>query len=132
MIPKEATDGCALMPRIIHLLITHRFPLADEKLLQAEIAGVLAAAQLSFRREVRLGPRDIVDFVVDDPAQITVGVAVEVKIKGNRRDIFRQLERYAAYDAVSAIVLATNVPMNLPETICGKPASVAALGRGWL
>jgi len=107
------------------MLTTHQLPLSDEKQLQAAISDVLEAASLDFEREVHLGPRDIVDFMVE-------GVAIEVKIKGGRRDIYRQLERYCGYDAVTAIVLATNVPMGLPSLICGKPTSIAALGRGWL
>lgn len=111
---------------IVELLTTRRLPLADEKILQAAITDVLFADGLSFEREVRLGPRDIVDFMVDGR------IAIEVKIKGGRREIFRQLKRYAAHAAVGEMVLATNVPMGLPETIDGVPVSIAALGRGWL
>lgn len=116
---------------ILRLLAVHRLTLSDEKRLQADIATVLTAAKLSFRREVRLGGGDIVDFMVDDPATLEC-VAIEVKIKGNARSIYRQLERYCAHDEVRSIILATNVPMNLPETINGKPTAIAALGRGWL
>lgn len=111
--------------RIVHLLTSHRLPLADEKLLQQAIGDVFETEVLDFEREVRLGPGDIVDFMVE-------GIAVEIKIKGNRRDIYRQLERYCRYEGVASIVLATNVPMGLPTEIGGKPASIAALGRGWL
>lgn len=114
-----------LSGRIIELLTTHRLPLSDEKLLQKAIGDVFETASLDFAREVHLGPRDIVDFMIE-------GVAVEIKIKGNRRSIYRQIERYCGHDAVISIVLATNVPMALPIDICGKPASIAALGRGWL
>jgi len=111
--------------RIIDLLTAHRLPLSDEKALQAAMVTVFETAKLVFQREVHLGPRDIVDFMIEN-------VAIEVKIKGARRAIFRQVERYCGYDAVGSIVLATNVPMNLPAQICGKPTSIAALGRGWL
>lgn len=128
----------SLRATIIHLLTTHRLPLSDEKQLQAAIAGVLKAAALHFAREVYLGPRDIVDFMVypdpvfDQLGGARVGAAIEVKIKGNRRDIYRQVERYCGHAAVGEIVLATNVPMALPEFIDGKPTGIAALGRGWL
>jgi hypothetical protein len=115
----------SLRAQIVHLLTSHRLPLSDEKQLQQAMADVFTAADLEFRREVRLSDGDIVDFMV--------GVtAVEVKIKGNRRDIFRQVERYCGHADVYDLVLATNVPMSLPSPICGKPVSVAHLGRGWL
>jgi len=122
-----------LRARIIELLTTHRLPLADEKLLQLEISKVLADDGLLHLRELRLGKGDIVDFLVLDQTELPLsGVAIEIKVKGNRRDIYRQLERYCTYECVREIVLATNVPMGLPVEINGKPASLAALGRGWL
>lgn len=115
----------SLRGQIIDLLTRHRFTLADEKLCQAEIAGVLTASGLAFEREVHLGPSDIIDFMVGN-------VGIEIKVKGARRAIYRQLERYCAYEAVGQIVLGTNVPMNLPLEINGKPTAIAAIGRGWL
>lgn len=117
--------GSSTQEALVKLLTGYRWTLSDEKKLQIEIAAELNAAKIEFRREVHLGPRYIVDFMVRD-------IAIEVKIKGARRAIFRQLERYCAYDAVGSIILATNVPMGLPDTINGKPVSIAALGRGWL
>jgi hypothetical protein len=114
-----------LRAQIVHILTSHRLPLSDEKQLQEAMAVVFSAANLTFQREVRLADGDIVDFMV--------GVtAVEVKIKGNRRDIYRQIERYCTHAAVAELVLATNVPMSLPAFINGKAVSVAHLGRGWL
>lgn len=114
-----------LRAQIVHLLTSHRLPLSDEKQLQQAMAAVFEAAGLPYEREVRLNDGDIVDFMV-------ALTAVEVKIKGNRRDIFRQVERYCGHASVHDLVLATNVPMSLPSPICGKPVSVAHLGRGWL
>ncbi|MDP1866984.1 MAG: hypothetical protein Q8L13_11675 [Bradyrhizobium sp.] len=116
----------SLRAQIIDILTTRRWPLSDEKALQPLIETEFAAAGIAgVRREVHLGPHDIVDFMIG-------GLAIEVKVKGQRRSIFRQLERYCSYAEVSEIILATNVPMSLPPEICGKPARVAALGRGWL
>jgi hypothetical protein len=81
---------------------------------------------------VNLGDGDIVDFLVITEVMPLSGVAIEVKIKGSRRAIYRQIERYCRHDAVEEIVLATNVPMSLPATIGGKSAYVANLSRGWL
>lgn len=115
----------SLRTQIADLLTKHRLPLSDEKILQAEMAAVFEAAGIGFRREVRLGDGDIVDFMVG-------GCAVEVKIKGGKRSIYRQCERYCGHPEVSELVLATNVPMSLPAEICGKPVAVALLGLGWL
>lgn len=122
----------ALRTTIVRLLCQHRLTLACEKDLQREIAIVFDVAALSYRREVHLGARDIVDFMVDDPADPLKACAIEVKIKGQARPIYRQLERYCGYPAVGQIVLATNVPMNLPAAINCKPTAIANLGRGWL
>ncbi|MDR6953807.1 hypothetical protein J2X65_003170 [Ancylobacter sp. 3268] len=102
-----------------------RFPLHDEKELQAAMAERFTSAGLEFRREVTLAPGDIVDFMIG-------GTAVEVKIKGQRRAILRQCERYAAHECVSAVLLVTNVAMGFPPALAGKPTAVFNLGRAWL
>jgi len=112
--------------QIVDLLTSHRLTLSDEKALQEEMAAVFLKADLAFRREVRLSADDRVDFLVNEAC------AVEVKIKGSRRAIFRQLERYCEHDQVCELVLATNIPMGLPDDICGKPVAIANLARGWL
>jgi hypothetical protein len=122
----------SLRAQIVRLLTSHRLSLADEKALQREIAGVLEASDIAFQREFRLSGADIVDFMVGDLVPIEAGIAIEVKIKGGKRNIYRQIERYCAHPAVREIVLATNVPMMLPPEIGGKPATVAMLARGWL
>ncbi|MCG6204178.1 hypothetical protein LPW26_05995 [Rhodopseudomonas sp. HC1] len=119
--------------RIIDLLQRYRLPLSDEKRLQEDMLGVLTGDGLIARREVHLGDGDIVDFFVISHDILPLrGLAIEVKIKGSRRAIYRQLERYCAHDEVEQIILATNVAMTLPATIGGKPAFVANLGRAWL
>jgi len=112
--------------RLSGLLHGCRFDLSDEKRLQGQIGQVLDRAGVEYVREVRLSARDYPDFVVD-------GVAIECKLRGHgKREIHRQLARYAACDAVGAVMLVTNVAMGLPETIEGKPAFFFSLGRGWL
>lgn len=118
---------------IVDLLSGLRLPLSDEKQLQQAMAHSLIADGLYIRREHHLCEGDIVDFLVlsDDILPLR-GVAIEVKIKGSRRAIYRQLERYCAHEAVQSIILATSVMMTLPGEIGGKPASVVNLGRAWL
>lgn len=114
------------LEKITRVIQSNRFPLTDEKQTQAQIADALTKAGIVFEREARLSESDIVDFLTED------GIAVEAKIKGQRRAIFRQLERYATHGNVRAIVLVTSVAMCLPEAIDGKPARVASLSQGWL
>jgi hypothetical protein len=120
---------------IVDIFARYRLPLSDEKDLQAKIAEMLALEKVPHVREVRLDDHDIVDFMVGDSATLQPlepACAIEVKIGGSRRAIYRQLERYCAHPQVAEIVLATNVPMNLPFEINGKRTAVANLGRGWL
>lgn len=113
------------MKDILALLSRHRFDLSNEKRTQSDIESVLTAAGIVHEREKRLSGADIVDFLVD-------GVAIEVKIGGSRREIYRQLCRYAEHEAVRAIILVANLPMTLPPTINGRPAAVAQMGRAWI
>jgi hypothetical protein len=105
----------------------YRLDLSDEKRTQSQLAEVLTGAGIAFEREKRLSAGDIVDFLVGG------GVALEVKLKGQRKmEIFRQLQRYAAHESVTALVLVTIVAMGLPVEIGGKPAYYATLSRSWM
>lgn len=122
---------------IVDIFGRYRLPLSDEKDLQAKIAEMLALEKVPFVREVRLDGegRDIVDFMVGPGATLQpleAACAIEVKIGGSRRAIFRQIERYCEHPSVAEIVLATNVPMSLPFEVKGKRTAIAHLGRSWL
>ena len=110
---------------IIDVLRHLRLPLSDEKRLQAEIALALAAAGIDAAREVHLGDGDVIDFMVGC-------TGVEVKIKGAKRAIYHQLERYAQHEEIVDLLLVTNVPMGFPTTIAGKPVYLLNLAKAWL
>lgn len=116
---------------IAKLVERGRIPLGSEKAAQAGLEKILIAKAVPHQRECRLNAEDVPDFMIGDPAGET-RIAVEMKIGGSAKDIYRQVERYAKHDGVSAVVLATNRAMTLPATIEGKPAVVASLGKGWL
>ncbi len=105
-----------------------QFDLTDEKACQAQMYDWLSARlALDIAREHRLGPADIPDFLIDGR------IVVECKkIGANKRATFRQLQRYAKYPQVEALILATGTVMGLPPTIEGKPAYLVNLGRAWL
>ena len=110
---------------IIRLLQSRRFTLSDEKRLQAEIEEVLTSFGIEHAREYRLDAGSIIDFMVG-------GIGVEVKIKGSKLEIWRQLERYAEFDEIETLILVTNVPMGCPSVVKGKPIYVVNLAKAWL
>jgi hypothetical protein len=126
-------------PEICRVLSGVRVSLSTEKETQRDLHGVLANAfdEDNVRREARLTPRDVPDFLVGDRCgrgvTISPGVAVEVKIKGaGKAEVWRQLERYANHPLVTELVLVTSLAMGLPETCRGKPIYYVSLGKGWL
>lgn len=114
--------------RIAAIIQGTRISVTRETCAQDGIHLALRQAIPDVRREVRLSERDRVDLMAGP-------VAVEVKIKSrqNRREILKQLERYAEHDEVEAIVLATAAawPGNISE-VNGKPLVIASLTQGWL
>lgn len=111
---------------LMHVLRTTPFVIKDEKSVQSAIERVLKDHEITHRREVRLSDKDIVDFMIDG------GIAIEVKIDGQKRAIYRQCERYCEHPAVERIVLMTAKTMGFPSEIKGKPAYYVSFGRGWL
>lgn len=116
----------SLSEEVCRQIASTRVGLATEKQAQADIETALRERWGgAVRREERLSEKDRPDFMIET-------VAVEVKLKGAKMDIYRQLERYSAHDAVQSIILVTNQAMGLPAEIGGKPALYVSLGKAWL
>lgn len=111
-------------PEILKIL-QKRFPLDNEKDTQAAIEQALIVAKIPYSREHILDKDNIPDFFID-------GIAIEIKIKGSIRKIFKQCQRYCTFEEVKELILLTNRSMGFPETINGKPCYVINLGRAWL
>lgn len=114
-----------MVEQIISILSSHRFPLEKEKETQAEIEKKFIQNGIKFSREHHLDPDNIPDFFID-------GIAIEVKIKGNARSIYRQCERYCQFNGVKVFILVTGRSMGFPPAINGKPCYVVNLGKAWL
>lgn len=115
------------MKDIIRLIESSRFDLSNEKRVQAGIESVLSSAGFVFTREKQLSAQDIPDFFIED------GTVIECKLRpAQKMKVFKQLARYAGYDNVTSIILASNVSMTLPVLICEKPAFMASISRGWM
>ena len=114
------------MKTLVKLLASHKFTLHSEKELQREILDLLIRSiDILVNREYRLDSNNIIDFYCD-------GVGIVVKIKGNRKEIFKQCQRYCEFDEIKSLVLVTNRAMGLPAIINNKPCVVVNLGMGWL
>lgn len=111
---------------ILKALQTLRTPLlTDEYILHEMIAGALDNAGIAYIKEARLGPYARIDFLCEN-----VGIEAK-KGKTDQRSVLKQLQRYAACDRVSVIVLVTEQMVKLPKKIGGKPVYTVALNRLW-
>jgi hypothetical protein len=121
--PPAEPNAAEVAQAVARAVRRHRYRFDDEKQLQAAIAMVLEGDGLPYAREALLAPGDVADFLVAGC------VAVEVKVGGGLSDVTRQLHRYAAHEAIGALVLVTSLARlaNQPETFRGKPLEVVVV-----
>jgi hypothetical protein len=98
-----------------------------EEAVVAAVKARLDSAGIAYRAEVKLGPRSRIDLLTAG------GVGIEVKQgKPNSRQVWAQLERYAASAQIAALVVV--VSRNIAGHGClagGKPVRYVALNRNW-
>jgi hypothetical protein len=114
-----------MIEQVLNILSSNRFPLEKEKETQTIMEVRFAEKGIKYNREHRLDADNIPDFFID-------GIAIEIKIKGNAKKIYKQCERYCKFDEVKYLVLATNRSMGFPKEINGKPCYFVNLGKAWL
>lgn len=110
------------------LLSRYRIMGLAEAIVQDQIERALRKEGVAFEREVELAPGDRIDFMIE-------GVGVEVKTKGTRAQIIRQLARYIRNDRIEEIVLAATsrrVLAGMPDEITGTPVTKHLLQGGLL
>lgn len=100
----------------------------DEYELQAKIAAQFDKKKIPYNKEHQLGRGSRVDFLTES------GIAVEVKKgKPNRTQLVEQIERYAKFEEVKAVVIVVEtslrVPIELPRS--SKPCKVIGLQKLW-
>ncbi len=117
------------LQQLINALKTVKVPISKEKQTQHKIAVIICKLGLGFEREYWLDKEgnNIPDFFSE-----TEGIAVEVKIKGQRTAIYKQLQRYCSFDQVKIMVLVTARSMGLPTEISGKPCYYINLSKAFL
>ncbi len=121
----DYTEELSMVTEIVKILSSHRFPLNNEKDTQAAIEAKFQLNEINYTREHRLDPQNIPDFFID-------GIAIEIKIKGNAKKIYKQCERYCNFDSVKELILVTNRSMGFPNQINGKPCYFIKLSNAWL
>lgn len=116
--------------KILELLSNYKFlELNNEKILQNEINDVFKKNNLNFKKEFFLSKESIIDFLLSDNNK---NIGVELKTKGNAKQIYKQLERYCEFDEINSIILISNKFMGLPNNINGKDLYFLNLGVNWL
>lgn len=107
---------------VLHLR-RQRYRVGQEIWLQDDIEAALKAVDVDCEREARLAPGERIDFLVSG------GIGIEAKTRAAPRQIFRQLERYARHDAITALILISGTATGLPATVEGKPLFYISTGR---
>lgn len=115
----------ALIIETIQKISLLKVSLTLEKKAQQQIFEKIE--KLGYEKEHHLDEKNIPDFF--HPGQ---GIAIEVKIKGSKKSIYKQCLRYAGFDNVKVILLCSNKNIGLPRLINGKPVYFLHLGKAWL
>lgn len=119
----------ALINDIIKVLQSGRYDLTQEKTTQAQIQKRMQekAPAFGFIRHHQFDKTSIPDFFEPE-----LGIAIEVKIKGSKIDIYKQCERYCKFEEVKMLILCTNKAMGFPKELNGKPCYYINIGKAWL
>ena len=112
---------------VFEILKKFKFDVSNEYEVQKAIEAVLNQNGIVYKREFTLDRLNRVDFLIGN------GMAIEVKIDGwSPMRIYKQLERYAKFDAVKEILLVSGQAIHMPEKIKGKSVKVLKLWSAWL
>ena len=114
-----------MIENIYNILSKCRFSLESEKELQGQIQEILNKNNIVHRREVILDDKNIIDFLVGD-------IGIEVKIKGGKKDIYKQIERYSHFKEINKIILLTSRSLGMVREINGKNIHLINISKAWL
>ena len=110
---------------IFSVLSPQRFLISNEKSVQSAIENVFKNSGIAYKREVTLNEDSIIDFMIGD-------VGIEVKIKGQKRAIYKQCLRYSEFEAIKSIILVTSVNTGMPKQLNNKDVYILNISRAWL
>lgn len=113
--------------KIVSLIESARIPLSTERHAQDGLEALFLKEGLQFDREVSLSGEDRIDFLVCGK------IGIEVKIGHPKRQILRQLERYACSDKVETLILVSSAAFpRRGFDLNGKKTLICNLSMGWL
>lgn len=121
---------------VLHALTRLRVPLQQgEYDLHALVRAALDDAQIPHRHEVSLAPRCRIDLLCGADSADNMGaggIGIEIK-RGqvDKKRVLAQLNRYAACEQVTALILVTEKTIAVPATLHGKPVRLVCLNRLW-
>ncbi len=111
---------------IFSILSHHRFVISNEKVLQSDIQAVFDEKNISYKREYILDKKSEIDFLLDN------GIGIEVKIKGQKRAMYKQCLRYSEFKEIKSLILITTVSTGMPKLLNNKDVHILNLSRAWL
>lgn len=114
--------------RIVSLIERAKIGISTEAQAQFDIGQLLEKAGFVFEREAVLSEKDRIDFLVG-----AIGVEVKTSSSHSRRDIWRQMQRYAESPRVDALILVTGTAWPQSRGKIGeKHMLIASLTKGWI
>jgi len=106
----------AYRSRLGSALLCGRIRYSSERELQDVMQLRLKTVADDIEREFQLSRRDRPDFF-----WASTGIVIEAKVDRSDSRIFRQIVRYAEDERVKAVILFRHRPVNVPDTVNGKP-----------
>ena len=114
--------------RIVSLIERARIGISTEAQAQHDIQQLLDREGYVFEREAVLREGDRIDFLVG-----AIGIEVKTSSSRSRRDILRQMQRYAESPRVDALILVTGTAWPQSRGKIGdKHLLIASLTKGWI
>jgi hypothetical protein len=111
--------------KIMSIVSSYNYASNNEKELQLLIYNSLIKHNINVEREYNLAPYGNIDFFYN-------GIGFELKIKGQKKAIYRQCRDYCEHEDIKSLVLLTvATSMGLPEEINNKKCYVFSINRGF-
>lgn len=118
------------MMLILSILEKARISSTKEIEIHDDIGVYFSSVGLSYEREYRLKDKQsFIDFYLP---KFKIGIEVKANKSWNKREVFRQCERYLRDDLIDGLILSTARAQGMPNEVLGKPVLVHHLSKSML